>query len=108
VKGWANQDADSFWGPSVHWNTFLDQWVVLLNRACCAPGWPQEGVYISFNPNLSNPAGWRNPEYVIAAGDWYPQVLGSGDGETDRLAGQTPRLFIRGFSDWEIVFRKPD
>jgi hypothetical protein len=107
VTGWASEDADSFWGPSVHWNTFLDQWVVLLNRACCAPGWPQAGVYISFNPDLSNHAGWRKPEYVIAAGDWYPQVLGTGDGETDRIAGETPRLFIRGFSDWEIVFRKP-
>lgn len=101
---WQRPDADSFWGPSVHWNTFLQRYVVLMNRACCQPGWPQEGIYVSFNPDLSHPAGWKVPVQLFPAGEWYPQVIGLGPDETDRLAGQTPRLFIRGFSDWQIVF----
>ena len=34
---WANANADSFWGPSIHWNTYLRKYVMLLNRACCEP-----------------------------------------------------------------------
>jgi hypothetical protein len=106
TKAWQEEDADAFWGPSLHWNTYLNQFVMLMNRSCCAPGWPQEGVYISYSADLSNPTGWKAPEKLIGAGDWYPQVIGSAPGETDRVAGQTTRLYIRGFSDWEITFHR--
>lgn len=105
---WQREDADSYWGPSIHWNSYLEQWVILMNRSCCVPGWPQAGVYITFNPDLSQPDLWRAPELLIAAGDWYPQVIGSEPGESDRLAGRQARLFVRGFSDWEIVFHRDD
>ncbi|HYP09508.1 MAG TPA: hypothetical protein VER03_25005, partial [Bryobacteraceae bacterium] len=35
---WQREDADAFWGPSVHWNTHLNTFVALLNRSCCSPG----------------------------------------------------------------------
>ena len=34
-QAWHDGDdrVDAFWGPSVHWNTALEQYVMLLNRA---------------------------------------------------------------------------
>jgi hypothetical protein len=109
ATGWRAANTDSFWGPSVHWNLALGSFVMLLNRACCAPMWPQEGIYISFNRDLSNPSGWtlpqkilRSEELVFGAG-YYPQVVGLGYGGTDTLAGQVSRLYVNGYSRWELV-----
>lgn len=105
---WHHEDADALWGPSIHWNTHLRQYVMLLNRASDYR-WRQEGVYVSFNPDLSNPAGWTPPEKILGdlkADGWYPQVVGlnAKSRETDKLAGRTARLFVRGESHWEIEF----
>ncbi|MCC7234679.1 MAG: hypothetical protein IT163_05215 [Bryobacterales bacterium] len=105
---WYEAGTDSFWGPSVHWNTHLRQYVMLLNHACCDPGWPQEGIYISYNPDPANPAGWSEPRKILEGGAWYPAAIGTGEGETDSMAGKTARLWVRGFSDWELVFSTPE
>jgi hypothetical protein len=107
-RGWQYLDTDAFWGPSVHWNSHIESYVMLLNRSCCGPGWPQEGIYISFNPNITDPAGWTAPAKLnLRGGDgWYPQVLGLGAGETDSLAGQRVRIYVRGLSAWEIEFER--
>jgi hypothetical protein len=108
--GWDKTNTDSFWGPSVHWNTYLETYVMLLNRSCCSPGWPQEGIYVSYNRHLGDPGGWSTPQLLIRGKDiaaehpWYPQVIGLGAGETDTLAGQVARFWVKGFSNWEIVF----
>jgi hypothetical protein len=109
---WQQANADSFWGPSIHWNHHLESWVMLLNRACCAPRWPQEGIYISFNPNIRNPQGWSAPKKILSdigfKPGYYPQVLGTANGETDKVAGQVARLYIHGVSRWELVFHRAD
>lgn len=106
---WKEEDTDAFWGPSVHWNTHLESYVVLMSRSCCRSNWPQEGVYITFNPDLGNPYGWTAPERILERPPaYYPQVLGMKAGETDTLAGETARLYLQGKSQWEIVFRKTD
>jgi hypothetical protein len=104
--GWQAADTDSFWGPSVHWNTYLEKYVVVMNRACCEPGWPQEGVYLSMTADLSDPASWSAPVKILEYGDWYPWVLGTAPGETSAEAGRVVRLFVRNFSDLEIVFQR--
>jgi len=106
---WARPDADAFWGPSIHYNTHLKQYVILLNRTQGKPGWPQEGIYVSFNPDVLNPAGWSAPAKIHDKGAWYPQVLGLDKtrGETDKLAGRVARFFMGGKSRWEIVFLRP-
>jgi hypothetical protein len=104
---WQDADTDSFWGPSVHWNTFLNSYAVLLNRSCCSPGFPQEGVYASFNVDIANPAGWTPPKRILSDVGWYPQILGLGPGETDSIAGRTARLYVFGESRWELIFRRP-
>jgi hypothetical protein len=107
TTGWQAADTDSFWGPSIHWNTSLQKYVVLMNRACCEPGWPQAGIYLTTNPDLDNPAAWTRPGKILDTADWYPWVLGSGLGETSAEAGSTARLFVGSGSAWEIVFRPP-
>lgn len=110
ATNWQQSDTDSFWGPSVHWNTELKQYVMLLNRACCDVGWPQYGVYMSFAQDLNDPSTWTTPFRILEGQDiekrpgFYPQVVGLGEGETDSLAGERARLFVHGESNWELVF----
>ncbi len=102
---WSRPDTDSFWGPSLHWNTFLNQYVMLLNRSCCEPEWPPAGIYVSFNPDLANPHGWTPPQQILRAEEsgWYPQVIGLELGTTDKVAG-IARFYMGSDSHWEIVF----
>jgi hypothetical protein len=105
---WHLPDANSFWGPSIHWNTHLRQYVMLLNRAKNAK-WNMEGAYVSFNPRLDDPTGWTEPRKIIEGVHYYPQVIGidASRRETDKLAGRVARLFVTGKSRWEIVFLRP-
>ncbi len=112
VKSWELEDADSFWGPSVHWNTYLERYVVLMNHACCDPGWPQEGIYISYVSDLGQPSTWGKPaklldgEKIGFRAGFYPQVMGLEAGETDSVSGWYARLYIQGISRWEIIFSR--
>lgn len=106
AASWNSATPDAFWGPSVHWNTYLHRYVVLLNHTCCAAGWPQEGIYITFNNDLGNPAGWSYPAKILDSAGWYPQVLGMEPEGTDKLAGQAARLYVGGHSDWKMAFTK--
>jgi hypothetical protein len=97
---------DAFWGPSVHWNTYLQQYVMLLNRASDA-SWTQEGIYVAFAPRLNEPSLWSAPQRLMTGGNWYPQVLGTEVGTgTDRLAGERARFFNGGRSEYLIQFSK--
>src|SRR5262249_14051804 len=109
VIDWHRQNAHAFWGASVHFNTYLETYVMLLKHAVDR-NWLQEGVYISFNSNLEDPLGWSQPQRlpIYQQLGWYPQVIGPEGGETDKLAGQVARLFITGRSFWEIVFTRTD
>lgn len=104
------EEANFYWGPSVHFNTYLQNYVMLLNHSK-DQNFTQEGVYVSFNPDISNPANWSEPKRINYTPknpkDWYPQVVGQGKGETDKRVGQTARLFVKGESNFEIVFLKP-
>jgi len=107
---WQRADTDSFWGPAVHYNTYLRRYVMLLNRSCCSTGWPQEGIYISFSDALPDPGRWSAPVKLMDRREigflpgYYPQVIGILYGETDPLASQRARLYVSGISDWEITF----
>ncbi len=105
---WHRPDARSFWGPSIHWNTHLRQYVCLLNHAKDCK-WTQEGAYVSFNPRLDDPSGWTPPKKILEGVHYYPQVIGidTQGRETDKLAGRVARLFVTGKSRWEIVFQRP-
>ncbi len=107
---WGRPNTDSFWGPSIHWNHYLERYVVLMTRSCCAPQWPSEGIYAAFADDLSDPGGWSKPQRILTPAQtgfgpvWYPQVLGLDYGETDTYAGRVARLYIKGVSHWEVEF----
>lgn len=109
-KDWAYDTTDAFWGPSIHWNTHINRYVILLNRAKGPPGYRQEGVYVTFNPDISDPLGWTEPRKVFRGGHWYPQIIGidSTKHETDKVAGRVTRFFMDGWSEWEMLFLNPD
>lgn len=110
---WHKPRANAYWGPSIHWNTYLERYVILLNLAR-DKDWNQDGIYVTFNRDISNPEGWLRPDKILdasrlEASKWYPQVIGANaaERETDKLAGRSARLFVAGRSKWEIVFLKP-
>jgi hypothetical protein len=99
-----NSGVNVFWGPSIHWNTSIDSYVMLLNQAT-SNEWKQGGVYVSFNPRIDDPGGWTVPERLFQGGIWYPQVIGLMPGQgTDTVAGPVARFFLGGRSDYTITF----
>jgi hypothetical protein len=98
------------WGASIHWNTYLNKYVMVLNRTLNSR-WDTEGQYVMFSDDLANPGSLSKPvkftdPKTSGARGWYVQVVGTGKGETDKLASRTARLFLDGESRWEIRFRK--
>lgn len=107
-KAWHDADrvVDAFWGPSIHWNAWLGQYVMLLNRAGDET-WGQEGIYVSFAPRLGDPQLWSAPQKILDKGRWYPQVVGIEVGRgSDAWAGQVARFFMAGRSDHIIEFTR--
>lgn len=105
TDSWHDGDtANAFWGPSVHWNEHVGAYVMLLNRAS-TPAFGQEGIYVAFSPDLSNPARWTRPAKVLDGGQWYPQIVGLEPGTgTDKEGGETVRLFVSGVSEYLMTF----
>jgi hypothetical protein len=99
-RSWAGVDVDALWGPAVHWNSYLDAYVVLMNRAV-GEFWAQDGVYITFTRDFMS---WTFPEKLLDTPDWYPQIIGIGPGETDSFASRTTRLFVGGYSEALLQF----
>jgi hypothetical protein len=123
IRDWHQPDANLFWGPSIHWNSHLNTFVILMNHAVTS-GMQGDGTWISFNKDLSRPQSWCRPIQILTADQirevtkgstkenarnygWYPQIIGTQPGESDKLAGKTARLFVAGVSNREIVFLKP-
>jgi hypothetical protein len=123
-KDFTHPGGAMFWGPSIHWNTYLGMYVMLLNHAI-DPDLNTDGIYISFNRHIDDPTGWSRPKMILDRAEiqkvmqgvnlsptkmtngWYPEVIGDGPGETDSLVGKTGRLFLAGVSRLRITFVKP-
>lgn len=111
-RGWQHANTDALWGPSVHWNSHLERYVILMTRACCEPRWPGAGIYIAFTDFIGIPERYQQPRVLIDDPGyrpaWYPQVLGLDPDNTDTVAGKVARLWIKGISMWELVFERDD
>ncbi|MBI2685383.1 MAG: hypothetical protein HYX27_03630 [Acidobacteria bacterium] len=103
---WESEHTDAMWGPAVHYNRELGEYVMLLNHACCDPGWPAEGIFVSFASSLENPKAWSEPERLLQGGGWYPLAVGIDAGDTDKDAGARARFFMGSDSNYELIFRK--
>jgi hypothetical protein len=98
--------ADAFWGPSIHWNTYLERWVMLVNRTR-NKRFDLDGHYVAFAPALADPGSWSRPVKLLNGGGWYSQVVGleAADG-TDKRAGRRARFFVTGRSDYYVEFNR--
>jgi len=123
-RDYHTKDGSMFWGPAIHWNTCLSTYVMFLNHAVDTK-LTQDGIFISFNPDVGNPAGWTKPRMILnraeiqkamAGADvsptklengWYPEVIGMQKGETDKVVGRTARFFMAGLSRQTITFLRP-
>src|SRR5262249_59094833 len=73
--------------------------------------WWTEGVYISFNLDVSDPSGWSAPQRlpleIVSPYLAYPQVIGLEADGTDKVAGQGGRVFLLGRACLGSVFERP-
>jgi hypothetical protein len=141
-------DGCMFWGPAIHFNTYLGMYVMVLNHAIDTK-LTEDGIYMSFSRDAGDPHAWSEPRMILdragilqatrlgrvmdgmlviprgvyygelrpskdgmviadtLSSGWYPQVIGTAKGETDKLCGRTGRLFMTGMSRLEITFLKP-
>jgi len=123
-RDYHGKDGAMFWGPAIHWNTYLNTYVMLLNHAVDTK-LTQDGIFISFNPDVASPAGWTKPRKILTREEiqkamagaevsptklengWYPEVIGTEKGETDKVVGRTARFFMAGLSRKTITFLRP-
>jgi hypothetical protein len=79
---------------------------MLINRAKDEV-FGSEGIYVSFSPDVTDPASWSAPVKILNGGEWYPQVMGTESGiGTDRTAGRRARFFMLGKSTRMIEFER--
>jgi hypothetical protein len=104
IESWHSENPQAFWGPSIHWNTTLNQYVMLMNFSCCTPDWPAAGIFYTSAPDLSHPELWHSPSLLLQRGGWYPLTMGLGPDGTDKHAGGLARFFLGGESNFWIRF----
>jgi hypothetical protein len=106
-SSWYGPHPDTFWGPAIHWNEAIQQYVILMNQAV-DPTWKQGGIYLSLTTDLSQPGSWTEPLRILDEKGWYPQVIGLDRSrrETDRQAEAQARLFIHGESRYRVLFSR--
>jgi hypothetical protein len=100
-----NPAADAYWGSTLHWNTYLQQYVMLINRASDET-FGMDGIYVAFSKTLADPADWSAPRKILNHGGWYAQVVGLEHDGTDKVAGRRARLFYDGRSEYFIDFER--
>ena len=123
-RDYHRKDGAMFWGPSIHWNTYLGTFVMLLNHAIDTR-LTADGIFVSFNHRLDDPTGWSKPKMILDRSEiqsimagagvsptktengWYPEVIGIEKGETDKVVGRTARFFMAGWSRKTVTFFKP-
>lgn len=84
--------------PSVHYNTYLEKWVIVWGGWA----WVPFDIFISASVDLIH---WETPRSVVSSVDggfaWYPTIIG----ETNVKAGKEARLY---YADMESDFSQRD
>jgi hypothetical protein len=106
---WSSLQNNGFWGPSVHWNSDRQKFIVLMDRSN-GGNYETQGVYMTYTATLDNPLSWAGPKLIITDNQgWYPQVIGAPVvAGTDKMAGTgsggRTRYFNQGQSTFFITF----
>jgi len=64
TRDYHTQDGSMFWGPSIHWNSWLNTYVMVLNHARDTK-LTNDGIFISFNKDVGQPLGWSKPVLLL-------------------------------------------
>ncbi len=104
-RSWHDGEPNSFWGPALHFNTHLEQYVMLLNRSM-NNGWNQEGIFVSFGASLDRPESFSEPVWLAPDLGWYAEVIDDRELGTDRVAGERARFFVHGRSKYNVMFSR--
>lgn len=64
TRDFTQPNGSMFWGPSIHWNAYLNLYVMLLNHAV-DPKLSSDGIYVSYNRDLGDPNGWSQPARIL-------------------------------------------
>ena len=110
-KNFNFSDPDSFWGPALHFNTYLNKYVMVMPRTQGGNPptlvWPTEGIYMTLSDDLTDPKSWSEPVKIAQGGYWYPQFVGinPNDQETDSKIGKWARFFLEGESKYLVQFK---
>lgn len=108
TRGWRHADPDGFWGPAIHYNHVLKAYVMLLTHTAGGRAdLVTEGIYLSVNSDVADPAGWTVPLRIVHGGAWYPQAIGTAPGCGDSEIAGEARFFMAGFSAWSIEIGAP-
>lgn len=105
------------WGPSVSWNSHLNQWVMLMAKSE-GTSWKGSSIYISYNPNKNlgegnNSQQWSKPKLLVNKPGhvlWYPslQPLNSAEDIAQKRTclklGKKARLFYKDNSKEKNVY----
>ena len=84
-RDYTRLDGCMFWGPSIHWNTYLNVYVMVMNHAADTK-LTNDGIFITFNPDVSNPLGWSEPQIILdRPGILKAQAFGSAENGTLRV-----------------------
>ncbi len=105
----ADRAIDVLWGPSVHWNTFLQVgYVMLLNRAVSAEFGSGGDLTWHTSRTCRNPKTWSTPTLLLEGGAWYTAghrpLPRHGDRASSRA--ETARFYMAGRSEYIIRFGK--
>lgn len=115
------------WGPSVSWNSYLNEWVMLMAKSE-GPSWAGGSIYVSYNKhkdlgNGNNSQDWSKPRLLLNRPGhiiWYPslQPLNTAEDITAKRTclqlGRKARLFFKDqyqgkndyYSEYIIEFKK--
>ncbi len=111
--GPASSPAGKFhWGPSVSWNSYLNEWVMLMGMVE-GPSWLGGQIYISFNKNRDlgmgdNSQQWSKPQLLVDRPGhtlWNPSIQPMNTAEdvekrrTCLNLGREARLFFKDQHD---------
>jgi hypothetical protein len=102
---WTSINNNGYWGPSVHWNSDLNKFIVLMSRSI-GGNYESGGIYMTYTTTLDSPLSWVQPKLIISVNQgWYPQVIGDPSIQgTDKLSGSQARYFNQGQSSSYIMF----
>ncbi|KAI9006797.1 hypothetical protein DFJ74DRAFT_773421 [Hyaloraphidium curvatum] len=78
--------------PGIHFNVYLNKWVAIWQS------WQDNSLWISGNPNISDPNGWESPRFLTGSADgaggraWHATVVCDGGGSA-WCPGNTGRIY---------------